>query len=239
LAQISKRFPKGARIERHVHIGGISDVSLSLSAHSLELEQQLIIMCVHGRGGILRLVSGNLAERIMREQTVPVLLVRTGGGASNSGGIGTVLAALDGKPDHDQGFPMAVEIASKMAARLVLATVVPTWITLMGEKGAAGRLLPGATAELLSQTDASARSYLKARAEVASSAGIPAEIVVGRGNPARMIARMARGKSADLIVLGTHGRAGTRAFWAGSTAYRIIESTRAPILLVPAREDRR
>jgi nucleotide-binding universal stress UspA family protein len=38
----------------------------------------------------------------------------------------------------------------------------------------------------------------------------------------------------DLIVLGTHGKAGINAFWAGSVAPKIVSQTRLPVLLVPA-----
>jgi nucleotide-binding universal stress UspA family protein len=237
LEEISKRFPERVKIERHVHTGGISDVSSSLTEHSRELDQDLIIMCVHGRGGIARVVEGSLAERIMEKQAVPVLLVRAGTDAPFSRGIRTVLAALDGNPDHDQGLPVAQEIASKTGAGLILATIVPTWFTLMGEKGATGRFLPAATAELLAQSEESAGRYLGERAEKLAAQGIATETVVRRGNPPRQIAYLAREKGADLIVLGTHGRAGTKAFWAGSTAHRIIGGTCAPLLLVPAGRD--
>jgi hypothetical protein len=38
---------------------------------------------------------------------------------------------------------------------------------------------------------------------------------------------------ADLIVLGTHGKTGTNAFWSGSTAPRVCAGCDVPILLVP------
>ena len=236
LKEIARRFPAGARVDIHVHVEGTSNVSQSLSDHSQEMEQKLIVMCVHGHGSIPRMVAGNLAERIMGSQTVPVLLVRADAGRPFPGGVGVVLAALDGKPEHKQGLPAAIEIASRTGARLVLATAVPTLLTLMGEKGAMGRLLPGATAELLSQTEDSARRSLQAAGKRAASAGVAFDIMVARGNPARKISDLARESGADLIVLDTHGHAGTRAFWAGSTAARIIKGTGAPILLMPAGE---
>jgi hypothetical protein len=38
---------------------------------------------------------------------------------------------------------------------------------------------------------------------------------------------------ADLIVLGTHGKTGTNAFWSGNTAPRVCAGCDVPILLVP------
>jgi nucleotide-binding universal stress UspA family protein len=56
-----------------------------------------------------------------------------------------------------------------------------------------------------------------------------------RGNPAARIARHAEAIQADLIVSGTHGKAGTKAFWAHSVGARLLAQTSRPALLVPVR----
>ncbi len=56
---------------------------------------------------------------------------------------------------------------------------------------------------------------------------------VARGYPAQTIARTATQVKADLIVLGTHGKAGIDAFWAGSVAPKVSARTDIPLLLVP------
>jgi nucleotide-binding universal stress UspA family protein len=227
-------FPADAKIERHVHTGGISDVPASLTEHSRELAQDLIIMCVHGRGGISRILAGSLAERTVEKQTVPVLLVRAGAGGPIAPSLRTIIVALDGKPSHEQGLAVAAELAAKTGARLLLTTIVPTLSTLIGERGATGRLLPVATAELLEQTEESAGHYLSGHAVRLAAKGISFEIFVHRGNPPRQIVSLARKTGADLIVVGTHGRTGSKAFWAGSMAHKIVGATAVPVLLVPA-----
>ena len=52
-----------------------------------------------------------------------------------------------------------------------------------------------------------------------------------RGDPAPQVVAAARGS--DLIVIGTHGKAGMKAFWSGSVASKIITQTHHPILLIP------
>ncbi len=235
---VRRYFPADAKIERHVHTEGISDVPASLTEHSRELAQDLIIMCVHGRGGISRIMAGSLAERIVERQTVPVLLVRAGSGGPIAPAFRMILVALDGKPSHAQGLAVAEEMALKTGARLLLATIVPTLSTLLGERGATGRLLPAATAELLEQTEQSAGHYLSEHAAELAVKGISAQTAVRRGNPARQIAGLARKQSADVIVLGTHGRAGSKAFWAGSMAHRIVGASATPLLLIPAAKEK-
>ncbi len=233
----ARYFPADAKIGHHVHAEGISDVPASLTEHSRELAQDLIIMCMHGRGGISRIMAGSLAERIMERQAVPVLLVRAGSGGPIAPSFRMILVALDGKPSHAQGLAVAEEMAVKTGARLLLATIVPTLSTLLGERGATGRLLPAATAELLAQTEQSAGHYLSERAAKLAVNGIAAQTAVRRGNPARQIAALARKQSADVIVLGTHGRTGSKAFWAGSMAHRIVGASAVPLLLVPAAKE--
>ena len=41
--------------------------------------------------------------------------------------------------------------------------------------------------------------------------------------------------AADLIVFATHGKAGTKAFWAHSVGARLLTQTIRPVLLVPIR----
>jgi nucleotide-binding universal stress UspA family protein len=42
-----------------------------------EFESDLIVIPTHGRAGLKRLVLGSVAERVIRESTVPVLTLRT------------------------------------------------------------------------------------------------------------------------------------------------------------------
>ncbi len=235
LEETARRFfPPEARVQRHVHPGGISDVPLSLSEHSQELHQDLIIMCVHGGGSLERVVAGSLAERIISRQTVPVLLVRPG---TTPVPFRKVLVALDGSPAHEQGLEVAAELARSGDVRVLLATIVPTMLTLMGEKRVTGLFLPAATSELLSMTEGSAEVYLASCARRISPKGTPVETTVRRGNPARQIPRIARESGTDLIILGTHGKAGSKAFWAGSMAHRISWRTSIPLLLIPAAKE--
>jgi nucleotide-binding universal stress UspA family protein len=234
LEETARRFfPPGSAVERHVHAGGISDVPLSLTEHSQELHQDLIVMCVHGPASLERAVSGSVAQRIVTTQTVPVLLVRPGAGTSPVP-FRTALVALDGTPAHEQGLPVAAELSRAGGVQILLSTVVPTVLTLMGAKRATGVFLPVATAELLEITEESAEQYLAGCARRLAESGVVVRTAVRRGNPARQLVRLAQESGSDLIILGTHGRAGSRAFWAGSIAHRIITRTNLPLLLIPA-----
>ncbi|MCX7027045.1 MAG: universal stress protein [Spirochaetes bacterium] len=227
-----RAFPPGAKIERHVHEAEVTDLSKSLAEHAVELYQDLVILCVHGSGGLERLFEGSLGQRIMRYQTSPVLILR----AQNPPVLPfrRILLALDGKPEHEQSFALVRDFAAATGAAVDLVSVIPTRSTLKGGQRAVGLLSPSAMRESLRLSEATIDAYLGEKAEQLAAAGIAADVIRRSGDPARQIARLARERASDLIVLGTHGRAGTRAFWAESAAARIIAAVRLPALLVPS-----
>jgi nucleotide-binding universal stress UspA family protein len=202
LADTAKRyFPPEVNVNHHVHIEEKPRVPESLTEHSLELGQDLIVMCVHGRGGIERFVEGSIAQRILERQAVPVLLVRPEAEDPFAPMFRLIVVPLDGKPGHEQSLPVAADMASHTGSRVLLLTVVPTWYTLMGERKATGRLLPGATAEFLMQTEESAGRYLEERSAPLAARGVKVDTEIRRGKAPGQIARVARRAGADLIVL--------------------------------------
>jgi len=64
------------------------------------------------------------------------------------------------------------------------------------------------------------------------NAGISSEFVVSRGYPGDVIVELARDKSADIIVMGTHGRTGLPHVLLGSVAERVIRSAPCPVITV-------
>jgi nucleotide-binding universal stress UspA family protein len=69
----------------------------------------------------------------------------------------------------------------------------------------------------------------------AKKAGARVKAVVVEGVPYDQIARVARRKRADLIVMGTHGRTGLSRFFLGSVAERVIPLAPCPVMTVRGR----
>ncbi|MGA2975873.1 MAG: universal stress protein [Spirochaetia bacterium] len=233
LAEVAQRpVLKGLRVRTHVHEAEVRDVALSITQHSEELAPDLVVMSTHGRAGARRLIFGAIAQQVIGLGVTPVLLVQQ---PAELGTWRTILAPIDGNPAHEKGLPIAAELAAAFSCLLHLLMVTPHMGELTGSQGAASILLPGATRIKLEIDSDAAREYLAARAGELRSTGIETGTEASRGDPARAIVRTARKLSADIIVMGTHGRAGTDAFWQGSVAARVIARARAPLLLVPLR----
>jgi nucleotide-binding universal stress UspA family protein len=237
LGDVAQRaFPSDLTTESHVHTEAVDRVARSIVAHALELGSDLIVMCTHGQGGLRSWLYGSIAQQVTAQGSVPVLLVPPAeGGAPFQLTCGRILVPLDGNPDHARGLPVAAEMARSCEASLHLLMVIHRPETLSGVQAATARLLPGATAALLDFNEQAASAYLQE--QTASLSGdVTIKTSVQRGEPASVIVDTARATQADLIVLGTHGKAGMDAFWEGSITPRISERVHVPLLLIPVRE---
>ena len=237
LDQVAHRiFPANLSVERHVHTSEVNDVARSISEHAAELAPDLIVMCTHGRGGLRDWLSGSIAQQVIARGTTPVLLVRpTETGSAPTFACRLILVPLDGDPAHEQSVPVAASLAQLCASALHLVMVIPTLDTLSGEQAAAAKLLPQAMTALLDLDQQSAEDYLRRHLPPLRAAGLTVTTEVTRGDPAPTIVSTAQRVGADLIVLGTHRKTGTGAFWSGSVAPKVSGRSHVPLLLVPLR----
>ncbi len=77
LEQYAETIPATVARELIVEIGEPGNLII---AAQQQLGADLVVMATHGRRGLKHLVLGSVAERIVRESTVPVLTVRAAAG---------------------------------------------------------------------------------------------------------------------------------------------------------------
>ncbi len=81
LQQIMNRFQTGTtNLEMEVLIGRPAD---RLADYADNNNVDLILMATHGRSGVSRWVRGSVADRILRAASVPVLMIRAPGTATD------------------------------------------------------------------------------------------------------------------------------------------------------------
>jgi nucleotide-binding universal stress UspA family protein len=230
-----RAFDPHADVECHVHTEEVRNVARSIISHVAEFEPDMILMCAHGHGGFRDIMVGSIAQQVIGAAKTSVLLLQPGDPSQPQVmAFERFLVGLDGDPEHERSLNIAGELALRMGAALHLVHVVQTVGTLRGERAAAASLLPATTQAMLDMMTASALEYLEEKASVWRAQGLAVTIEVRRGEVARELARAAADADCDMIVLGTHGRAGMGAFWSGSAAPKVIGQTRLPILFVPA-----
>jgi nucleotide-binding universal stress UspA family protein len=79
----------------------------------------------------------------------------------------------------------------------------------------------------------SLQAGLRAFLPAPEAAGMPIEILVEGGDPARTIIERAQALSADLVVMGTHGLSGFERFALGSVTEKVLRKAAPPVLTVP------
>jgi len=232
----AEKFQHGTNVRTHVHTDEVSRVAASIVQHSGEFAPDLIILSAHGEGGIRDFVMGSISQQVIASGEVPVLLLQPQEGDSTpTGSFKQLLSALDGKADHDASLQIAAELTKAIGARLHLVRVVPTMSTLNVENAATGTLLPVTTRAILDLAEEEAVRYLEEKTASLKILGLTPTAEVRRGDPAQEVVKSAENQKADMIILGTHGKKGMDALWAGSVAPSIVARTRLPILLVPIR----
>jgi nucleotide-binding universal stress UspA family protein len=225
-------LPAGIRYSIHVHDETSDDTARGIAEHELETEADLVVMAVHGGAGVSRLMHGSLAQRIITHGRSPVLLLGPGGRAFPA--CRRLLVPIDMQPGHAASLEPACEFALAFGAEVSLLMVVDTAASLSADKAGSARLSPAVTASVLELTAEHAREFAAETQAELGRRGVVAKAKVMRGDLERTIARLAEKEDADLVVLGTHGRAGLDAFWEGSKAARILHRLKRPVLLVPA-----
>jgi nucleotide-binding universal stress UspA family protein len=235
LDEVAQRaFPPGLRVECHVHTMETKDIARGIVEHIAELSPDLIILCTHGRGGMRDLLFGSIAQQVVARGTTPVLLIQPDESkrqmAFTCRGL---LVPLDGNSAHEEGLPIAADLAQACSAGLYLVLVVPTLGTLAGERAVTGRLLPGATRVALEIAQRQAEEYLQNHLIRLQARGLQVIAEIHRGDPTTTIVKAARRADVDIIVLGTHAKAGLNALGSNSIVSQVSSRSGLPVLLVP------
>lgn len=189
-------------------------------------DADLIVMASHGRTGLGRWIYGSVAERVLQHAPVPVLLVSaTASCAWTSDRAPRLLVPLDGSALAEGALAPARALAADLGSDLVLLRVVEAPPPL-----AAPDYLTAAGVDLDTELGA-ARDYLHQVATDLRRDGLRVEIVPSVGHPPTLIPTVAQERSADLIVMATHGRRGIARLALGSVATGVMQRSTMPVLL--------
>lgn len=232
LADVAARaFAAGTRVESHVHDIPVADVARAIVEHAAtEFQADFIVTCTHGRSGVRDLLYGSIAQRIVAQGRLPLLLIKPDRPDFETKKI---LVPLDPNSAHDASIEPAASVASAFHAELQLLSVIPTLGTLTGEEAATTSLMPITAQAMLDLQQEESNEHLQEHQDALRQRGLIATALTARGEPAAQIVQVADHGAADLIVLSTHRKTGLGAFWSKSVAPRVAQSTKKPLLLIP------
>ena len=139
-----------------------------------------------------------------------------------------VLHATDFSAASSRAFKRAVDIAKASGAELLLVHVLPSVFPVVAD----GYVSPKVYEDLEAATRADGQKRLDRLARRARASGARVKSLLLEGVPHERIAQAARGRRADMVGIGTHGRTGFAKLVLGSVASRVLAISPCPVLTV-------
>ena len=211
----------GTMVARGSPAGAIVDQAKRLGA-------DLIVMATHGRGGLERMVLGSVAEGVLTQSHVPVLLSRPGSVVPPR--LSSLLVPVDGSPGGSLAVGTAIGLAKAVSATIVLLEAVAPIPAL-------GYELPDGSAAYVDprwDEDArdSAQGYVDQLATRVRAEGVEARGIATLGLVVDTIRETASAEHSSLIVMSTHALTGPARAVLGSVADAVVRTSAHPVLLV-------
>lgn len=196
-----------------------------LVAQAASLDAGLVVLGARGEGFLRHLVLGTTAERVLRKLQRPVLVVRQ----MPYDGYRRVLVAVDFSPASAEALRLASVVAPSAQRVLVHAFELP-FESKLHFAGVDEAAIDG----YRRRAEAEARSRLGAFAAQAGLGRDQARLIVGRGDPSRVVVERQQDEGCDLIVVGKRGKGVVEELLLGSvTKHVLAESTTDVLVAVP------
>jgi len=177
----------------------------------------LLVMETEGRSGLRRMAQRSVAEDVLHQVEMPVLLVRPGAARKS---WSRMLVALDGSSRAEEILQDVVPLARRLHSSVELVRValpsIPVWAA--AEAGGGAR-------------EEDPTPYLRQVQARLLEEGVDARIHAPQGRAAAALLERARDSDASLICLTTHGRTGFERVLLGSTAEEIVHHASCPVLV--------
>lgn len=193
-----------------------------------EEDVSLIAISTHGRSGLGRWLFGSVADRIVQNSHVPLLMIRPDPRTAPKTVFEKVLVPLDGSEVAASVLPFVEEVARLYGASLVLYHAVAPISAYPGFE----TVNPQIDGKVLQEMQDQARELLSSNARDIEARGIHATVAVSIDLAVDGIIRAANETGCDLIAIGTHGRSGLGRVVLGSVANAVMRRSTLPCLLV-------
>lgn len=139
-----------------------------------------------------------------------------------------ILVALDGSDCSHKALNLAVTLAKEQGASCTVCTVVDVVHAAASMTFATGDIVD----EWIATLNKDARQIESEAVAKYAASGVSIDTQVLEGYPAYALLDVAKKKSADLIVMGSHGRTGLKRLWLGSVAESVVQEATIPVLIV-------
>ena len=202
------------------------------------VEADLVVMTSHGRTGVSRAWFGSVADAVIRQSAIPVLVLRPVPGRAvpvvHSAVFRRILVPVDGAAVSPALVDLVSAFAEAFDAEVTLLRVVAP-VPLYAPDYTTGFIAPS----MVKDESATAARANAAASELAAAAGQLSacgcrkvdQVVAVADATAQAIVDTAASLGADLIALSSHGR-GLSRMLIGSVADKVLRASGIPMLVV-------
>lgn len=188
----------------------------------------LVMLAAEGKQGLREMIFGTTTMHLMRKCPCPVWVVKP----DQELHFGRVLAAIDADANEEENpelnrkiLELATSLTRREAAEFHLIYV---W-SLFGENALRSRLPPSDFTRFFQQEADMHRKWLDNLLQQYTFESEP-KVHFLKGEPAAVIAEVAKAETIDVIVMGTVGRIGIPGFFIGNTAENVLQPVDCSVL---------
>jgi nucleotide-binding universal stress UspA family protein len=192
----------------------------------------LIAMESHRGSAVVRGILGSCTDAIVRSGRLPVLVLPPGGASVLAPDKpATVLIPLDGSDLAENSLPIGTEIAAAFGADVHLLRSTTSALYAGDDFG----IDVGQAWEMaIKSQEKDAGEYLDRQAALVRETVSIVTTQVSTDSGAGAITESLNDSPSTIAVMATHGRGGLRRMVLGSVTDKVIRSSHAPILVLPA-----
>ena len=212
-------------VQTRIRTGNVED---EICASIQDELADIVVMGTHHHGLIQRLLTGSVAEDLLRHTTVPLLTLSS---EAHSRSLTRILFATDLVDSYSEGFRFALELARGLGANVIVHhSIEPIPISYGGSMPVIDD--PTDRNHLL--------EHVRQKLSELELEGARRQVVVvtdvTEGVASEKILAAAEESGCGLIVLTIHDKSRLERALLGSTAESIVRDARVPVLSIPVKD---